>query len=89
MKIAVLGTGGVGGYFGARLAAAKYDVTFVARGKHLDAMRKNGLRISSALGDVVVENPRAVDDVNAVGQIDLGNHEPGRKFLPSRCASRA
>jgi 2-dehydropantoate 2-reductase len=71
MKIAVLGTGGVGGYFGARLAAAGYDVTFVARGKHLDAMRKNGLRISSALGDVIVENPRAVDDVNAVGQVDL------------------
>jgi 2-dehydropantoate 2-reductase len=71
MKIAVLGTGGVGGYFGARLAAAGYDVTFVARGKHLDAMRKNGLRISSALGDVVVENPKAVDDVNAVGQVDL------------------
>jgi 2-dehydropantoate 2-reductase len=71
MKIAVLGTGGLGGYFGARLAAAGYDVTFVARGKHLDAMRKNGLRVSSALGDVVVENPRAVDDVNAVGKVDL------------------
>jgi ketopantoate reductase len=48
MKIAVLGTGGVGAYFGARLADAGYDVTFVARRKHVDAMLKNGLRISSA-----------------------------------------
>ncbi|WP_207004977.1 ketopantoate reductase family protein [Trinickia mobilis] len=71
MKIAVLGAGGVGGYFGARLAAAGYDVTFVARGKHLEAMRKNGLRVSSPLGDVLLKDPKAVDDVNAVGRVDL------------------
>ena len=47
MKIVVMGSGGVGGYFGARLAAAGNDVTFVARGAHLEAMRKNGLRLDS------------------------------------------
>jgi len=52
MKIAVLGTGGVGGYFGARLAAAGEDVHFVARGAHLDAMINDGLRVNSALGDI-------------------------------------
>jgi 2-dehydropantoate 2-reductase len=71
MKIAVLGAGGVGGYFGARLAAAGYDVTFIARGKHLDAMRTRGLRVISPLGDVTVENPKAVDDVSKVGKVDL------------------
>lgn len=71
MKIAVLGAGGVGGYFGAKLAAAGHDVTFVARGKHLDAMLRNGLRIVSPLGDIIVENPKAVDHVDKVGQADL------------------
>ncbi|WP_207003617.1 2-dehydropantoate 2-reductase [Trinickia mobilis] len=71
MKIAVLGAGGVGGYFGARLAAAGYDVTFVARGKHLEAMRRNGLRVSSPLGDLVVETPKVVEDVSAVDKVDL------------------
>ncbi len=47
MKIAVLGTGGVGGYFGGLLARAEHDVTFVARGPHLAAIQKNGLRVES------------------------------------------
>ncbi|ALL68347.1 2-dehydropantoate 2-reductase [Paraburkholderia caribensis MBA4] len=71
MKFAILGSGGVGGYFGARLAAAGSDVTFVARGRHLEAMRKNGLRVTSALGDVVIDNPKAVDDIRKVGDVDL------------------
>jgi hypothetical protein len=58
MKIVILGAGGVGGYFGAWLAAAGADVTFIARGKHLDAMRTNGLRVISPLGDVTVDNRR-------------------------------
>ncbi len=49
MRIVVVGAGGVGGYFGARLARAGQDVTFVARGAHLDALRRNGLRIRSAV----------------------------------------
>jgi 2-dehydropantoate 2-reductase len=71
MKIAVLGAGGVGGYFGARLAAAGYDVTFVARGKHLEAMRTKGLRVISPLGNVDVKNPNTVDDVTKLGKVDL------------------
>jgi len=71
MRIAVIGAGGVGGYFGGRLAAAGTDVTFVARGAHLAAMRSNGLRIISPLGDVTIENPKAVDDVAKLGDVDL------------------
>src|SRR4051794_38062526 len=52
MRIAVMGSGAVGGYFGARLAAAGANVAFVARGKHLDAMRREGLRVKSAAGDL-------------------------------------
>ena len=50
MRVAVMGSGGVGGYVGARLAASGQDVTFVARGAHLAAMRDRGLRLESALG---------------------------------------
>ena len=50
MRIAIVGSGGVGGYFGGRLAAAGTDVTFIARGAHLDALRTGGLRIESPLG---------------------------------------
>lgn len=71
MKIAVFGTGGVGGYFGARLAAAGEEVHFIARGKHLEAIRENGLRIESPLGDAHVEKPLATDDPAAVGHADM------------------
>ena len=47
MKILVMGTGGVGGFFGGKLANAGYDVRFIARGKHLEAMKKDGLKIIS------------------------------------------
>jgi 2-dehydropantoate 2-reductase len=52
MRIAIIGAGGLGGYFGARLEAAGNDVTFVARGAHLAAIRENGLRVRSPLGDL-------------------------------------
>lgn len=71
MKIAVIGSGGVGGYFGGRLAAAGEDVTFLARGAHLDAMKKNGLRILSALGDQQLPSVKATNDPAAVGKVDL------------------
>lgn len=71
MKIAILGAGGVGGYFGARLAASGSDITFIARGKHLEAMRKNGLRVISPLGDVTIQDPKVVDSVDKVEEIDL------------------
>ena len=62
MKIVVMGPGGVGGYFGARLAAAGNDVTFVARGAHLAAMQANGLDVRSVIGNVHVKPARAVAD---------------------------
>jgi len=62
MRIAVIGAGGVGGYFGARLAAVGEDVRFVARGAHLEAMRTRGLRIESQLGDLTVKPVRASAD---------------------------
>lgn len=62
MKIAIIGAGGVGGYFGARLAQAGHAVRFLARGKHLATMRERGLRIESQAGDFVLERPDATDD---------------------------
>jgi 2-dehydropantoate 2-reductase len=63
VKFAVIGTGGVGGYFGARIANAGYPVTFVARGEHLKAIRSNGLRIKSINGDFSVHPARVTDQV--------------------------
>lgn len=71
MKIAVIGAGGVGGYFGARLAVSGEDVTFVARGAHLDAMRAGGLRVLSALGDMHLVPTRATSDATTIGPVDL------------------
>jgi len=62
MHILVFGAGGVGGYYGARLVEAGYDVTFVARGRHARAMRDHGLRVRSARGDTGVAAPRVVND---------------------------
>ena len=71
MRIAVLGAGGVGGYFGGRLAAAGLDVTFVARGAHLGAMLGDGLRVTSGAGDFAVKPVKAVEDIGKVGPVDL------------------
>ncbi|NIS07149.1 MAG: 2-dehydropantoate 2-reductase [Gammaproteobacteria bacterium] len=71
MKIAVMGSGGVGGYFGARLATAGNDVTFIARGAHLAAMRSDGLRVQSARGDIHLSPVTATDDPNDVGPVDI------------------
>ncbi len=71
MKVAVVGAGGVGGYFGGKIAASGHDVTFVARGEHLEAIRQNGLRVISHLGDFAVPHAQATDDLNRVGAADL------------------
>jgi 2-dehydropantoate 2-reductase len=71
MRIAVYGAGGVGGYFGARLAASGQDVRFVARGAHLAAMRETGLRVSSPKGAVTVSPVQASDDPAEVGPVDV------------------
>lgn len=71
MKIAVYGTGSVGGYFGGKLAQAGEDVTFIARGAHLDAIRRNGLRIESIKGDFTIQPAAATQDPSAVGPVDV------------------
>ena len=71
MRIAVFGTGGVGGYFGGRLAQAGEDVTFIARGEHLRAIQTSGLKVDSLNGDFLIHPARATDDVHAVGEVDL------------------
>lgn len=71
MKIAVLGSGAVGGYYGAKLARQGHDVTFIARGAHLAAIRERGLQIKSpAMGDFVV-HAAAEQDTSRVGPVDL------------------
>ncbi len=70
MRVAVIGTGGVGGYFGGRLALAGHDVAFVARGRHLAALRERGLVLESGLGNAVIRNATFTDDVTAVAPCD-------------------
>jgi 2-dehydropantoate 2-reductase len=71
MKIAIFGSGGVGGYFGGKLSAAGEDVTFLARGAHLNAMQKDGLHITSPLGDVHLPKVQATDRAQAIGPVDV------------------
>jgi len=71
IRFAVMGSGGVGGYFGARLAEAGADVTFIARGEHLTAMRRDGLRVFSPRGDMHIQPVKATDDPAQVGPVDV------------------
>ncbi|HUH65480.1 MAG TPA: 2-dehydropantoate 2-reductase [Syntrophales bacterium] len=71
MKIAIMGTGGVGGYYGGLLAKAGRDVAFIARGAHLAAMRKSGLQIKSVHGDFKIAKPTATDRPSDIGHTDL------------------
>ncbi|HKP36667.1 MAG TPA: 2-dehydropantoate 2-reductase [Pyrinomonadaceae bacterium] len=71
MRIAIFGTGGVGGYFGGRLAQAGEDVTFIARGEHLRAIQTKGLRVESPDGDFTISPASATDSVAEVGAVDL------------------
>jgi 2-dehydropantoate 2-reductase len=71
MRIAVMGTGGLGGYFGARLAKAGHDVVFVARGAQLEALRANGLRVQSPLGDIHLPQVEATAETAGIGRVDL------------------
>ena len=70
MKIAILGTGGVGGYFGALLARDEHDVTFIARGPHLQAIKQQGLSIKSPHGDFVIHPANVTDSPKYVGPVD-------------------
>ena len=71
MRIAIFGSGGVGGYFGARLAQAGEDVIFVARGAHLKAMQGHGLRVDSLAGNFSLDTVNATDKPGEVGEVDV------------------
>ena len=71
MRIAIVGIGGVGGYFGGRLANAGEETTFIARGDHLATIRDQGLRVDSILGDFVVNPARATADPSTIGIVDF------------------
>ena len=71
MRIAIIGAGGVGGYFGARLQASGANVAFVARGQHLEALRTTGLRVQSPRGDLHLREVTATDSPAAIGLVDI------------------
>jgi len=71
MRIAVIGTGGIGGTYGASLAKAGADVTFVARGAHLAALRENGLRVEGDRGETHIRPAQATDDIAGIGTVDF------------------
>lgn len=71
MRIAVFGAGGAGGYFGARLSRSGEDVVFIARGKHLEAIRSNGLRVDAPEGEFVVHPAQATDRPEEIGPVDV------------------
>lgn len=70
MRIAIVGSGAVGGFYGALLARQGHDVSFVARGAHLEAIRAHGLRVRGAVGDFTAR-AAAESDTAAIGQVDL------------------
>jgi 2-dehydropantoate 2-reductase len=71
MRIAVMGTGGVGGYFGARLAQGGHEVAFVARGRQFEALRAHGLRVESPIGDVHLTDVEVTEEPAKIGPVDL------------------
>jgi len=90
MKIAVVGSGGVGGYYGGLLALRGHDVRFLARGPHLRAMQRRGLQVKSVFGDFQVNPARATDRASEVGPVDLllfctkadGTEDAARSAVP-------
>jgi 2-dehydropantoate 2-reductase len=71
MRVGVMAAGAVGGYFGGRMAAAGHDVAFIARGAHHDAIRRDGLRIESTLGNLHLRDVNVTDDPKQVGPVDV------------------
>lgn len=71
MKIAVIGAGGIGGYLGGRLSQIGNDVTLVARGRHLDAIMQNGLRIESPFGNAHLTSIEATESIPDIGPVDI------------------
>jgi 2-dehydropantoate 2-reductase len=93
MRIAIIGSGGVGGYFGAQLAAHGEDVVFIARGEHLEAIRRTGLRVDSDHAPAHIFPARATDAIEEIGTVDLAlvavklwdTDEVGRRLAPHLC----
>jgi 2-dehydropantoate 2-reductase len=71
MRVAIYGTGGAGGYFGANLARTGEDVTFVARGQHLKAIQAHGLCVETSAGEIVIHPAKATDDPMQVAPVDV------------------
>jgi 2-dehydropantoate 2-reductase len=71
MRVAIYGTGGAGGYFGAQMARSGVDVTFVARGQHLKAIQTYGLCLETPAGEIVIRPAKATDDPTQVGPVDV------------------
>jgi len=71
MKIGIIGTGGVGGYFGGKLARAGHEVIFIARGAHLKAIQQNGLQVKSINGNFTIQPAYATDHLEALKGADL------------------
>ena len=71
MKFAIIGSGAVGGYFGARLHEAGHTVYFLARGSHLEAIRKNGIQIKSIAGDYKALNVDSHETVQTIPSVDV------------------
>lgn len=71
MKIAIIGTGGVGGYFGAKLALAGNDITFLARGQQLEVIKNKGIEVKSILGDFKTLPLKATQDINEIEPPDF------------------
>lgn len=71
LRIAIMGSGGIGGYLGARLAQAGEDVIFIARGAHLEAMQRHGLRVESPLGEIILRHVRATETPVDIGFVDV------------------
>jgi len=71
MRVAVVGTGGIGGPYGASLAKSGVDVTFVARGAHVAAIRENGLRVEGDRGETHIRPAQATDDIASIGVVDF------------------
>jgi 2-dehydropantoate 2-reductase len=71
MRIAIMGAGGIGGYYGGRLAQAGHDVTFITRGDHLRAIQEKGLRLVGVAGDAVIPGAKATDDPGRLAAVDV------------------
>jgi 2-dehydropantoate 2-reductase len=71
MRVAVMATGAVGAYFGGRLAEAGHEVHFIARGPHLEAIKRGGLKVESPLGNIHIKNANATSDPKEVGVVDV------------------